>query len=98
MVDIPLENSITRNWMTGTKQLIQILLPTREIGGTVKNLMGIVNPFLADTENCTDPTIKPTIDHFKQVTIPRYSYQNHLSIVSLNSGIDVPALIVLLSF
>ena len=36
MASIPLEKSINRNSMTGTKQPVQILLPTTEIGGAVK--------------------------------------------------------------
>ena len=53
-----------------TKQPVQISLPTLEIGGAVKHLMGIANPFRADTAHSVDPTIQLTIFHFKQATGP----------------------------
>ena len=77
--------SITRNQMTGAEQPDQILFPTTEIGGSIS----IADTLMANTENWTDPTIQPTIIHFKQVTVMRYSDRNHFSIMILNSGIDV---------
>ena len=55
---------MTRNWMVGTEQLKQILLPTTEIGGSVI----IANTLRTETENQTDPNIQPTIVHIKQAT------------------------------
>ena len=52
-ITTPLGKSITRNWVTGTEQPDQILLPTTEIGGSVS----IVNTLRTDTENWKDPTI-----------------------------------------
>ena len=72
--------------MIDTEQLVQILLPTTEIGGFVS----IANKLRAETENWMNPTIKRTIIHFKQATIPVHSDQNHFPICSLNSGFDVP--------
>ena len=43
-----------------------------------------------DTVNQTNPTIKPTIIHINQATIPGHSYPNHFLIGSLNSDVDVP--------
>ena len=62
------------------------MLPTTEIGGSVS----ITNTLRAYTENWTDPTIQPTIIHFKQVTGPGHSDPNHFPIKSLNIGTDVP--------
>ena len=42
------------------------------------------------TENRTDPTIQPTIDHLKQATRPGHSDRNQFSTRSLNSGIIFP--------
>ena len=44
-----IENSITKNRMTGTKQPAHILLSTNEIEGAVKYSMGIPNSFRTDT-------------------------------------------------
>ena len=73
MMATPLENSITRNQMTGTKKTVWILLPTTETGGAVKYSMGIANPFRTHTLNQTDPTIQPTTVHFNKVTRPGHS-------------------------
>ena len=72
--------------MTGTEQPYKILFPTTEIGGSESN----ANPLRAGTENRTDPTIKKTIVHFKQTTVPGKIDQNQFPISNLNSGIDVP--------
>ena len=45
-----LGKSITGNWMTGTEQKSYISLPTTEIVGSVKNSIGVVDPFMTDTE------------------------------------------------
>ena len=81
-----LGESITRNRMTGTEQLSQILLPTTETWGSVR----ITKTLRADTANCMDPTIQPTIIHFKQETGPGHSDRNHFPIGGLNSDIWVP--------
>ena len=54
-----LGKSITRNMVVGTAQPDQISLPT-EIGGFIKFMVGIADPFRTHTENWTGPTIKPT--------------------------------------
>ena len=58
----PLGKIITRNLMTGTKNPAQVLLPTK-IGESVKFLVGNANPFRTNTNNQTEPTIKPSILH-----------------------------------
>ena len=78
--------SITRNRKTVMEQLYQILFSTTEIGGSVS----IANTLRNGTENLTDPTIQPTIFNLKQATGTGHSERNHLTIGSLNSGIDVP--------
>ena len=60
-----LGKSITMNRITGTENLAQIFFPNPEIGGSIS----IVNPLRADTENQKDPTIQPTIVHFKQSNV-----------------------------
>ena len=65
------------NWMTGTKQLSQILFPTTELGGAVKYSMVIANPFRTDTVNPKYTTIQPTIFHFNQETGMGHSDRNH---------------------
>ena len=81
---------ITMNWMTGTEKPAKILLPTTEIGGSVKYLMGIANPFRTEIANQTDPTIQPTVTHFNQLIGMLHSYWNHFCLGSLDSGTDVP--------
>ena len=56
MLATPFENSITRNHMTGSKQPVQISLPTTKIVGAVKHSIGIVNPFLTALFNQPSPT------------------------------------------
>ena len=70
----------------GTEQPAQIFLTTTEIGGYVS----IANTLKYGTKNRTNPTIQPTIFHFKQSTKQGNSDWNHSPIGSLNSGIDVP--------
>ena len=72
--------------MTGTEKPAQILFQTTEIGGSVKYSMGIENPFRTDTENCTDPTIKPTAVHFNQATKLGHIDWKHFLLGSLDSG------------
>ena len=50
------------------EQRAQILLPTTEIGGSVKYFMSIENPFRTNTENWMDPIIQPTLLQFNQAT------------------------------
>ena len=85
-----LEKSITRNWMTGMEKTAQILVPTTEIGESIKYSMGISNPFRADTLNRTDPTIQPTTAHCNQAAGLGHSDKNHFPLVILDSGTDVP--------
>ena len=82
----PPGKSITRNRITGMEQPAQILFPTTEIGGSVS----IANKISSETANRIDSTIQPTIINFKQETGTGHSECNHLSIRSLNGGIDVP--------
>ena len=77
---------ITMNQMTGTEQPDRILLPTNEIRGSVS----ISHPFRTYTDNRPDPTIQPTIVHFKQVNGLGNSDQKHFPIGILNSSIDIP--------
>ena len=49
--------------------------------------MGIVNPFMNDTDNWMDSIIQPDIVHFKQATGLVQIDRNHFPISSLNSGI-----------
>ena len=60
----PLGKIIARNWMTRTEQSAQILWPATEIGAYINN----ANPLRSDTANWMDPTIQPTIFHFKKAT------------------------------
>ena len=53
--------------MTGMEQPAQVLFMT-EIGGSVKHLIGVVNPFRTDTANWTDTNIQPTVVNFNQAT------------------------------
>ena len=61
--------SITRNLMTGTAA--QVSLPT-EIGGSIKLLVGNVNPFRYHTANQTDTTIQPIISKFVRFFFVRF--------------------------
>ena len=63
-----------------------MLFLTNEIGGSIS----IGDQLSSDTENLTNPTIKPTIFYSKQATGPGHSDWNHLPIGILNTGIDVP--------
>ena len=71
--------------MKGTEKSAQILLPN-EIGRYVKFLVGIVIPFRAHATNFTDPTIKPTIVHYNQVTVPVHSNRDYFPLKSLDIG------------
>ena len=82
--------SITSTQMRGTEKPDQISLTTTEIGGSVKYLMGVSNPFRTDKENLTDPTIEPSIIHFKKVTVPGHSDWKLTPFGSFDSGTDVP--------
>ena len=62
LLNKPLGKSIPRNLMIGTEQPDQVSFTT-EIGGSVKFLVDITNPFRTHSENRTDPTIQPTIVH-----------------------------------
>ena len=84
-----LGKSITLNLMMSTAQLSQVSLQT-EIAGSVKFLVGIVNPFRTQTANRTDPTIRTTVVHSNQATRPGHSYKDYVLLGSLDSGTDVP--------
>ena len=71
--------------ITGTKQPAQGLLPT-EIGGSVKFLVGIVNPFRTHTVNRTKPTIQPTIFPSNQDIVTVHRERNYFLIGSSYSG------------
>ena len=72
------------------EQRAQILLPTTEIGGSVKYFMSIENPFRTNTENWMDPIIQPTLLQFNQATGLGHSDWYYFPLGSLNSGTDVP--------
>ena len=69
MVVTLLENSITRKWITGMEKQVQISLLSTEMGGAVKHLMRIPNPFRSDAAKQLAPTIQLTIFNFKKVTV-----------------------------
>ena len=75
--------------MTGTEQPTQVLLPTK-IGGSIKLLVGIANSFKTNKVNRMDLTIRPTIVHSNQLTIPGHSDQDYFLLGSLDSGTDAP--------
>ena len=81
-----LGKSITRNQITGTEQLSQIMFLTTEIGGSVST----ANTLRTNTVNRRGPTIQPTIIHLNQATRMGHSERNHFLIGSFNSGIGVP--------
>ena len=54
--------------MTGSEQPAQISLLT-EIGGSVKFLVCIANPFRTNTDNWMEPLIQPTIFHSNEETV-----------------------------
>ena len=66
-----LGKSITNNFMMGMKQPDQVLLLT-EMVGSVKFLVGIMNPFMNHTANLAYPTIQPTIIQSNQETVPEH--------------------------
>ena len=68
------------------EQRAQILLPTTEIGGSVKYFMSIENPFRTNTENWMDPIIQPTLLQFNQATGLGHSDRNQFPLGSLDSG------------
>ena len=60
------EKCLTNNWIICTEESDQIPLSTTEIRGPLKYSMVITNTFWTDTENQTNPTIKPTMVQFNQ--------------------------------
>ena len=79
----PLGESINRNKVTGTEKPAHLSL-LNKIGGSVKLLVGIVNPFRTRIAIQTDPTIQPTIVHSKKATIPGHSIgSNYPSVVCI---------------
>ena len=79
----PLGKSITRNMITGMEQPSQVYLLT-EIGGSVKLLVDIANPFRTHKANRKYPNIQPTIVHSNQATGPGHSDQDYSSLGSLD--------------
>ena len=76
-----LGENITRNLLMGMEEPSQISFLT-EIGGSVKLLIGIANPFKTHTENRKDPTIQQTIFHSNQAIRLGHSDQENFPIVS----------------
>ena len=62
---------------------------TTEIGGSVKFLVGIANPFRTNTVNQKDPTIHPTTVQSNHTNGQWHSDQDYLHLSSLDSGTDV---------
>ena len=83
----PLGKSITRNMMKGAAD--QVSLPN-EIGGSVKFLVFISNPFRNQTANFTDPTIQPSIFTTKKRLDWDTAIWYDFPLGSLGSGTDVP--------
>ena len=75
--------------MSGMEKPVQVSLPT-EIGGSVKFLLGNVNPFRTHTENRADLTIQPTIVHSNQANVLGHNYQYHFPLGILYSGTNIP--------
>ena len=89
LLTTPLGKIIPRNIMTGTEKLSQVSLLT-EIGGYVKFSVGIMSPFRTNTANRTDPTIQPTIVHYKLDTGLGHSDRKYSPLRSMDSDADVP--------
>ena len=72
----------------GTAQPGQVLFPA-EIGGSVKLVIGIANPFSNQTDNCNNLTIQPTTVKFDQATRLGHSDREYSPLGILDSGTDV---------
>ena len=75
--------------MTGMEKPDQVSLKTNEIGGSIKFLVRIANPFSTPTENWTGTNIQTTIIHSKQATSLVHIdwYHFHLRILDSDTGV-----------